>query len=358
MKLIVVISKFEKGGAERSLSVLSKEWLKTNEVKIIVFDGCNLAYSLSGDVINLKLPALEGIFLKIFQFFRRLTKLIKLFRSEKPDRIISFMESANFPCIFAAYLTGGLEKLIVSVHADPAILVKFQRILIPYFYRYPQKIVVVSKGVSNVLIKMGILKKNIKTIYNPLPTSAPSISKILPKPNNAPKNYILSVGRLDKYKNFEKLIEAFSHLPDSNIHLIILGEGPERKKLENMILNKNLSDRIHLLGLVDDIWPWYRNAKCFVSTSLSESWGNVIVEAMSQGCPVVAFDCDYGPREIITDGLNGLLVKTNDVQSLSKVITTLIIDDQLRGKLSHNGLIRSSEFDAKILSAEWLKYKQ
>ena len=125
-----------------------------------------------------------------------------------------------------------------------------------------------------------------------------------------------------------------------------------------MILNKNLSDRIHLLGLVDDIWPWYRNAKCFVSTSLSESWGNVIVEAMSQGCPVVAFDCDYGPREIITDGLNGLLVKTNDVQSLSKAITTLIIDDQLRSKLSRNGLIRSSEFDAKILSAEWLKYKQ
>jgi glycosyltransferase involved in cell wall biosynthesis len=355
MKLIVVISKFEKGGAERSLSVLSKEWLKTNEVKTIVFDGCNLAYSLSGDVINLKLPALEGIFLKIFQFFRRLIQLVKFFRSEKPDRIISFMESANFPCVFAAYLTGRLEKLIVSVHADPAILVKFQRILIPYFYRYPQKIVVVSKGVSNALIKMGILKKNIKTIYNPLPSSAPSISKILPKPNNPPKDYILGVGRLDKYKNFEKLIEAFSHLPDSNTHLIILGEGPERKKLENIILNKNLSDRIHLLGLVDDIWPWYRYTKCFVSSSLSESWGNVIVEAMSQGCPVVAFDCDYGPREIITDGLNGLLVKTNDMQSLKNKITELISNKQLRNKIIINGLIRSSEFDPKTLSIQWLK---
>jgi glycosyltransferase involved in cell wall biosynthesis len=78
---------------------------------------------------------------------------------------------------------------------------------------------------------------------------------------------------------------------------------------------------------------------------------------MSPGCPVAAFDCDYGPREIITDGLNGLLVKNNDAQSLSKAITTLIIDNQLRGKLSRYGLIRSSEFDAKTSSAEWLKYK-
>jgi glycosyltransferase involved in cell wall biosynthesis len=78
---------------------------------------------------------------------------------------------------------------------------------------------------------------------------------------------------------------------------------------------------------------------------------------MSQGCPVVAFDCDYGPREIITDGLNGLLVKTNDVQSLKNKITELISNKQLRNKIIINGLIRSSEFDAKTLSAEWLKYK-
>jgi GalNAc-alpha-(1->4)-GalNAc-alpha-(1->3)-diNAcBac-PP-undecaprenol alpha-1,4-N-acetyl-D-galactosaminyltransferase len=357
MKLIVVISKFGKGGAERSLSVLSEEWIKTNEVKIIIFDGCDLAYSLSGDVINLKLPALEGIFLKIFQFFRRFIKLIKLFKIENPDLVISFMESANFPSILASSFTGNLKKLIISVRADPLMMLKTQRLLIPFLYRFPKKIITVSKGVGNSLIKMGIPEKKIRIIYNPLPSSMPSIFISLLKPNNTPKNYILGVGRLDKYKNFEKLIEAFSNLSDSNIHLVILGEGPERKKLENMILNKNLSDRIHLLGLVDDIWPWYRYAKCFVSSSLSESWGNVIVEAMSQGCPVVAFDCDFGPREIITDSLNGLLVKTNDVQSLSKAITTLIIDDQLRGKLSHNGLIRSSEFDAKTLSAEWLKYK-
>jgi GalNAc-alpha-(1->4)-GalNAc-alpha-(1->3)-diNAcBac-PP-undecaprenol alpha-1,4-N-acetyl-D-galactosaminyltransferase len=357
MKLIVVISKFEKGGAERTLSVLSEEWIGKNEVKLIIFDGTNFSYPFNGTIAYLKLPALDGTFLKIFQFFRRLVKLIKLFRRENPDRIISFMESANFPSICAAYFTSKLEKLIVSTHADPKVMSKLQRFLIPYFYRFPKRVISVSKGVTNALIKMDIPKKNIITIYNPLTSSAPPISKTLLKPKNAPKIYILAVGRLDKQKGFDLLIEAFSNLALSNIHLVILGEGEERKKLERIVFDKGLTDRIHLFGLIDEIWPWYRHAKCFISSSLSEAWGNVIVEAMSQGCPVVAFDCDYGPREIIKNRSNGLLVKAKDTKSLTNAIINLLSDKQLRNKIIRNALIRSSEFDSEVLSDQWLKDK-
>jgi glycosyltransferase involved in cell wall biosynthesis len=76
---------------------------------------------------------------------------------------------------------------------------------------------------------------------------------------------------------------------------------------------------------------------------------------MSVGCPVVAFDCDYGPREIITHGFNGLLVKANDIQGLKNTIIELLSNKQLRNKIIINGLIRSSEFDAKTLSIQWLK---
>jgi GalNAc-alpha-(1->4)-GalNAc-alpha-(1->3)-diNAcBac-PP-undecaprenol alpha-1,4-N-acetyl-D-galactosaminyltransferase len=357
MKLFVVIPKFEKGGAERTLSVLSEEWHEKNEVKLIIFDATNFSYPFNGTIIDLKLSALDGVFLKIFQFFRRLIKLIKLFRRENPDRIISFMETANFPSIFAAYFTCKLEKLVVSTHADPKVMLKLQRFFIPYLYRFPKKVVSVSKGVSNALIKIGIPKKKIRTIYNPLATSAPPISKTLLKPRNAPKNYILAVGRLDKQKGFDLLIEAFSNLAISNTHLVILGEGEERKKLERIISNKGLSDRIHLFGLIDEIWPWYRYAKCFVSSSLNESWGNAIIEAMSQGCPVVAFDCDYGPREIIKNRSNGLLVKAKDTKSLTNAIINLLSDKQLRNKIIRNALIRSSEFDSEVLSHQWLNDK-
>lgn len=355
MKIIIVVPTLNKGGAERVVSVLSQEWIKSNNIKIVLFDGNNLSYSFSGDIIDLKIPALGGIFFKMIQFLRRLVKLKKLFKSENPDYIISFMESANFPSIIAAYLTCKLNKLTVSNHADPSFMLKSQRLLIPYLYRYPKKIVAVSEGASESLIKIGVQKKKIKIINNPLPSSKPKISKYILRPNNAPKNYILGVGRLDKQKGFDLLIEAFSNISNSNLHLVILGEGPEKKKLQNIILNKGLSDRIHLLGLVDDVWPWYRYAKCFVSSSLKEAWGNTIVEAMSQGCPVIAFDCDYGPREIITNGLNGLLVKVNNLESLTNTISNLITNKYLSDKLTYNGLIRSSEFDAKTLSVQWLK---
>lgn len=355
MKIIVVISKLGKGGGERVLSVLSQEWIKKNDVKLIIFDKTNLSYSFSGEIINLNLPALNGIFFKIFQFFRRSIKLLKLFRQENPDLIISFMESANFPCICGAHFSSKLKKLIISVHSDPKTMLRIQSFSIPYLYRFPKQIISVSKGVANSLIRIGIPKKNIKIIFNPLANSAPNINQILAKPKKAPKNYILAVGRLDKQKGFDLLIEAFENLPTKNIHLVILGDGKEKKNLEEISIKKRLSDRIHLFGLVDDIWPWYRHAKCFVSSSLSEAWGNVIVEAMSQGCPVIAFDCDYGPREIIKNRFNGILVKVKNTKSLTKAIINLLSDKQLRNKLVRNALVRSSEFDPKILSNQWLK---
>ena len=354
-KIIAVISTLKKGGAERTLSVLSHEWIKENEVKIIVFDGSYSGYSFSGEIINLQLPALKGTLPKIIQFLRRSLQLKKLFRNENPDHIISFMESANFTSILGAYFANKFKKLTISVRTNPRTMIKLHRFLVPYVYCYPKKIISLSKGVSSALIKMGVSPKKIKIIYNPLPAFTPIISKTLSRPSNAPKNYILGVGRLVKLKGFDLLIEAFSKISDHNTNLVILGEGKERGRLESIISNKGLSDRIHLLGLVDNLWPWYRHAKCFVSSSLTESWGNVIVEAMSQKCPVVTFDCDYGPREIITDNVNGLLVEVSNVQSLTNTISLLLSDSQLYSKLSNNGLIRSSEFNAKVLSLQWLK---
>ena len=355
MKLIVVISALNKGGVERVLSTLSKEWSNTFKLKIVVFDGKNIKYDFDADIVDLKLPSLKSNFLKVVQLFRRFFSLTKLFVEEKPDRIISFMESANFPTIGAAFLTGKLKKLLISIHTDPSHMLKLHRLLIPFIYFFPYQIITPSKGVSTALVSMGIPKKKIKTIYNPLPNFKVCKIKTLPMSLMFPKKYILGVGRLDKNKGFDILIEAFSNINDPNLSLVIIGEGPERDKLESIILRKDLSRRIYLHGLVDNIWPWYQHAKCFVSSSLTETWGNAIIEAMSQKCPVVAFDCDYGPREIITNGSNGLLVKINDINSLTSAISSIISDNQLSKNLSINGYKRSLEFDPKKLSIEWIQ---
>jgi GalNAc-alpha-(1->4)-GalNAc-alpha-(1->3)-diNAcBac-PP-undecaprenol alpha-1,4-N-acetyl-D-galactosaminyltransferase len=355
MKIIIVLPSINIGGAERVASILEREWNKKNETKIVVFDVSNSTYSFKGEIIDLKLRSFNTIIFKVIQLIRRSFQLLKIFRKEKPDQIFSFMESANFPSIISSCITGNLNKLTISVHADPVTMPKTHRLLISFLYLYPRKIVSVSKGVYEALSKIGISKKKLKLIYNPLSDTSPNISSPLAKPKESPKNYILGVGRLDKNKSFDLLIEAFVKLPFTDLHLIILGEGEEKKNLESIISNKGMCNRIHLHGLVDDIWPWYRYAKCLVSTSQSESWGNVIVEAMSQNCPVIAFDCNYGPREIITHDVNGLLVKLNDIQSLIVNITRLLSDNHLRKKIIYNGLIRSSEFENKILNIKWLK---
>ena len=83
MKIIIVVPTLNKGGAERVVSVLSQEWIKSNKVKIVLFDVKNLAYSFSGDIIDLKIPALGGIFFKTIQFLRRSIKLKNLFRRKE-----------------------------------------------------------------------------------------------------------------------------------------------------------------------------------------------------------------------------------------------------------------------------------
>ena len=159
MKLFLVVPALQKGGVERVVSVLSQEWAKAHTVKIVVFDSCMLGYPYDGEIVDLKLPAKGIIFSKALQSFRRIIKLAKLFKNENPDHIFSFMESANFPSIFASFFTKNLKKLKVSVHTDPAMMTKFQSLLIPFLYCYPNKIVAVSRGISHALIKMGVPQK-------------------------------------------------------------------------------------------------------------------------------------------------------------------------------------------------------
>lgn len=354
MKLLIVIPTLQKGGAERVVSVLTSEWLKNNDVKVLVFDKKNVSYDINAEIIDLKLPALNGIFLKAVQLLRRATSLLKFFKKDKPDRIISFMESANFPSLIAAFLSKKLEITWVTCHVELSLLTKIQYLLIPYIYKHAKKIITVSKGLRDELIKMGIKKEKLKVIYNPLSTFAPAKDKFLPKPLKAPQKYILGVGRLDYQKGFDILIDAFKKIEDKSLYLVILGEGDEKNNLLRIIKNKKLSDRVHLIGVAEDIWPWYRFAECFVLSSRSEPFGLVMIEAMSQGCPVVAFDCNYGPREIITHKKNGLLVKKNDSEELFKSIKKLLLENNLRNKLKFNGTLKSHNFEAKILSKQWL----
>ena len=350
MKISVIIPSLCRGGAERAVSILSKEWGENHTIKIVVFDSKDIAYTYHGELIDLSLSAKSGVFYKAYNWLARIVKLSVYIQRENPDLIISFMESANFPMIVSAALTGKLKKLIVSVRAVPAHFPWLYRIFIRYLYRLPVRVVAVSQGVADELERIKIPSNKIQFI----PNSIPCDQLTFDKPKEAKPCYILGVGRLHPEKGFDRLIQAFSGVDNPDIHLAILGEGDIRLELEKQAKNLGVYERLQLPGSVSNPMPWYQHAVCFVLSSRHEGWPNVMMEALSNGCPVIAFNCNYGPAEIIEDGVSGLLVPEGDIDELRYAIDRIIADKSLRQSLIENGLKRTEDFEVQKIAQYWL----
>lgn len=355
MKILVIIPSLHRGGAERVVSLLTTEWAKSNEVVLSVFDASCPAYSYGGQLVDLACAARGGVFNQMKNALSRVGNLVRLIRYERPDHIISFMESANFPVVLAAALTGHLGSLTVSVRNDPGRFPIFYRGLIPFLYRLPRRVVAVSAGVSEALVGMGVPRRKAYAIPNPIALEA---GRDTVHPAVLSARFILAVGRLHPQKGFDRLLQAFASLALEDLHLVILGEGAKCQVLATLALELGIASRVHLIGSVIDPFPWYQKAQCFVLSSRYEGWPNVLMEAMACACPVVSFDCNYGPVEIIEDGVSGLLVKEGDVAGLAAAIRRVLNDDELRIHLANQGRLRVAQFDVEKIAKQWLEESQ
>ena len=192
---------------------------------------------------------------------------------------------------------------------------------------YPQvtRLIAVSDGVNADLCELaGLPGSQVVTIRNPVvddslralaeePVDHPWV-----KSNDAP--IIVSVGRLSHSKDYETLLRAMSLLDDRAARLVILGEGGDRLKLEQLICDLRLEGRVHMPGFVDNPFSWMRAAKVFALSSVIEGSGNVLVEAMALGTPVVSTDCPSGPAEILDGGRHGHLVPMRDPAALAAAL--------------------------------------
>lgn len=357
MKLLVIIPSLHRGGAERVVSNLTQEWAKHHTVTLVVFDATSPAYPHGGKLIDLGLAAHSRITRKLLNASTRVLRLARVMRQEQPDYIISFMESANFPAILATMTVGVLNRLIVSVRNDPARFPGVYRALIPPFYRLPARVVAVSAGVGAALVDMKVPASMVQVIPNPIEsvTQRDYQGELSILSNQC---FILGVGRLHPQKGFDRLLKAFAMLEVKDLNLVILGEGGERSALEHLAEELGIRDRLLMPGSVVDLMPWYRQAACFVLSSRYEGWPNVLMEAMSNSCSVVSFDCNYGPNEIIENGVSGLLVKDGDVAGLSAAILCLLADHELRLRISEAGKHRVNEFSVEKISPLWFKNHQ
>ena len=278
-------------------------------------------------------------------------RLASVIRRERPDRIVSFMESANCPTIVAAAVTGFLDRLSVSVRCNPATIPWLNRLLIPIAYRLADRVVAPSDGVRNALRKMGLPPRKLLVVPNPLARRTDATTSTR---SESPLRYILGVGRLEREKGFDRLLKAFSEVDRSDVDLVILGDGTERSTLRAISQELGIASHLHLPGMVSDVDAWYRRADCFVLTSHYEGSPNVVAEAMANGCQVVSFDCPYGPAELLEGGYSGILVPQDNIEGLSDAMQQLVSDRALRERLSKVGRQRAEAFSVEKIAPRWL----
>jgi glycosyltransferase involved in cell wall biosynthesis len=167
---------------------------------------------------------------------------------------------------------------------------------------------------------------------------------------------LLAVGRLHADKGFDLLIQAFATLAPSHPDwdLVILGEGDERAALEAQVGKAGLASRISMPGRAGNVGDWYDSADLYVLTSRFEGLSNTLLESMASGLAAVSFDCDTGPREIVREGIDGVLVRPNgDVPALCKALADVMGNDGARQRMAQAATDVRDRFSATRVLQQW-----
>jgi len=300
----------------------------------------NLARGLldAGYAVDVVLAAAEGSYLErvpdgaelhdlhAARTLASLPALAGYLRRRAPDAMVSALSHANVVAVWAARLAGFQGRLLVAEHAHPGLSPRrpggrLRRALVRGAYRRASRVVAVSQGVKDAWVdRLGLPESAIEVIYNPVvtPETRRAMTQQPDHPFFAAPPVVVGVGRLSPEKNFANLIRALARVRASrDARLIVLGEGPERARLERLVAELGLQDAVSLPGFEDNPHAYLARADLFVLSSDWEGLPTALIEALAAGTPVVATDCPVGPREILAGGERGALVPVGDSRALA-----------------------------------------
>lgn len=280
--------------------------------------------------------------------YRLYNSLKRILNKNSIDLVIGFTITANVLSVLSAKRLK--IKSIISERSNPNIYVPntLWRNLRKLTYRYANRLVVQTK--QNKLNFNNVIKTDRITIL-PNPIAQHLVNKKTSIEER--ENIILTVGRLDENKAQHILIKAFAKLNANNWKLVLVGDGEERKNLEDLVFNLNLKDKVIFEGKRKNIHDYYNNSSIFSFTSRSEGFPNVLIEAMYFGLACVSTDCPYGPSEIIADTINGFLIGIDDVDALTEKLQTLIDNQKLRHYVGESAHHSASKYIPKHVIASW-----
>lgn len=342
-----------KAGIERITINLSNYFAKNNVPVTIVSNfktNDKPAYDFDSNVEFVYLNEarfVNGIgSLKRLKQFLRNRKRVKNYFTKIKNSIIITQAFPNSFVYWIACRKKNRNTVFNVEHVEYFYYKKLIRILRFFVYKFYNNVVVLTqsdkKCYENLKINVHLIPNGIS-----LPCSFESKQR---------NNTICSIGRLDPPKKFDGLMRSFSIIAQKypNWNLEIYGQGSMRNELEQVIIDLNLSDRIFLRGITNDVNSILQNNSIFVVSSEYEGFSIVLIEAMANGIACVSYDCPTGPREIITDGFDGILVENQNEEKLAGSIEKLINNSTMRLKLGDNARKSVQKYSIKIVGKQWL----
>lgn len=351
-RLLFYINAINGGGAERVMLQLAGHFSEAGfECRILTsFVDNSFEYEVPTGVKRDSIEQDEIKDSKVKKNIRRIGALRKYCKNYKPDLLISFMAEPNFRAIIA---TRGLRvKTLVSVRNDP------NR---EYFgsKRYIGKILlsmadgcVFQTEDAKKWFPQKLQKKS-RIILNEVSRSFFGAQR------DKDARDIIAIGRLYKQKNYEFLIRSFLRIADKYVdeRLLIYGEGYQRTELERLIKENNLENRVVLMGQTADVVSALKRAKIYILSSDYEGMPNSLMEALAVGLPCISTDCPCGgPRMLINDKENGILVKPGDEIEMSRAMQRLIENEDLRITLGEKARESAKKYYPETIFSEWRSY--
>ncbi|MGG4578377.1 MULTISPECIES: glycosyltransferase family 4 protein [Alcaligenes] len=355
MKIVQLYdSYFIKGGVERVLALLLNSWAADgHDVSLLVREGqVTDVYPLHADIKRSSLmhAPQPGRGRRLLNYVQDIFAIRR-----QPDVRGADILIANGPwCALLSILAlkfplrlRGAPALIVCDHNNPAAFGSLTRFTCRLLYRHADCVLSLTQPQAKLYQEFV---HRITVISNPvnLPTPEQPIDAV-------PDNQVLAVGRLAYQKGFDYLLQAWALVTEQrpDAHLTIIGEGPEQSALHTQAEQLGISAQLTWLPFTNQIFQYYQRATLLAVSSRYEGQGLVLLEAQACGLPIVSFDCDFGPREIIADGQDGLLCDPANPAALAKGILQLLNEPELCTDMRNNARVAAAKYMLPQVLQQW-----
>ena len=353
MRITIFSGGLSGGGTERVICNLSNYLCENgHKVEIITMSDDKASYTLNKDVNRIVLlkTAERGTF--VFNQAKRVSRLVKYMKSNRTDLYLVMLPVTIIMLLSLHRFTKA--PIVVAERADPNQLHVGLKILIKHLSKNADGFVFQTK---DAMSWYGNRSSKENSIIIPNAISKDVLDKI--RYADTRKKKIVAVGRMTEQKNFKMLIKAFKKVHEKHMdyHLVIYGEGPQRQQIVEMISQLGLEKAVSLPGYVTNIADSIYDAAVYVLSSNYEGIPNSLVEAMALGVPCIATDCPVGgPKSLIQNNINGILVSVGDINKMAYAINYLIENPIIANEIGKASRSISDTLSPNTIYKQWENY--